>query len=1359
MPEQWTGDEEGRRVSAPTRGPDTEALDAALDREDFEDSFLCQVARASVPPRLPVPGMRLGDRDGRRYEVLEELGGGAMGQVFRAQDTVLQRRVALKFLIPHESLADAPRVALLRQEGRAIAQLDHEHIVRIFNVDLWSSEPGEPPVPFLVMECLEGESLSALLRRGRPSPRRAMEILDAVAAGLAHAHEHHIVHRDLKPSNVFITRKGVVKILDFGLAWLAAASAPPDLALSTAGTPPYMAPEQWRGEAQDARTDLWAAGVLLFEMLTGEPPFAGEPEEIRARVTSPDPVPSARERVPTLPETVDRLLAALLAKDPGERLGSAVELRERLRQVEQGLAPRREVSRSAVPQRRQVTLVACRLADVAGLAARLDPEDVGELEAAFHRACTDVFQEHGGSVMLCMGEEVLGCFGHPVAREDDSERAVSAGLRLASTVAPALQDSPLLPPGRELAVQVGIHTDMVVLDETSIQGEAPRMAAWLARQARPGTACLSESTLTLVRGAFQTHPMERMRFTGLSGVRDVWVHQVLRPRRATSRFDRSLVARPLTPLVGRRAELLRLLDWWEEARQGHGVCGLITGEAGMGKSRLLREVRERVAPFMAVRLRCQCWPQSATSAFSPVIDLLRHLLRLDVEGTLAQHRARLETGLGALGLAGPRTWVLSSLVGLSGDEGAPHLRHTPDRLKQETLEALTALLLLLAEERPVLAELEDLHWADPSTLQLLGVLLEKLPRMRVCMLLTARPDFRPPWPTGASLRRLSLERLPSAIAGELVRKAAGPRALSSEVVARLVERTDGVPLFAEELTRTVLERPASEGTPSTALASSVPLSLRELLLTRLDRLPPSQKELAQLCAVVGRGFSHALLMSLSSRGDAALRKDLAGLVAEGLLQAEEGAERRFSFRHALIQDAASDSLPKPLRRQYHRRVARVLAEQFPEVAEAQPELLAWHYTESAQVEAAVRWWARAGELASRRSANVEALSHFRQALELLRTRPPSRERSGQELKLLMALALPLVQVQGYHSPEGEQVYPRIRELMRELEEDLPRLEPPYWVAFSHAFARARWDEAHEVAERLVRLGRGDGQRELLALGYRMMATDFFTWGRVHAALEHVERALAFSDVGLAQHQVLAVKHWVNPRVAALAYAAVLYAVLDAPDRSREHARLALRLAMDIGHPNTTAFALLYSALACQLRREPREALELCDRNIALSREHHFRLWLGWATLIRSWALAMLGSARDGLALMQSALGQWRRSGFVAGMPHNLGMLAEIHLLLGQSREALDAVREALGAVEASSERSYEAVLRGLEAEALRALGRDDEAREAQGRALRVAEQQGAWAYARWVRERRLGHPWVELPVSSEMPLGGASPDA
>ena len=1344
MPDRRDDEE---RLKESTRGGFDEE---ERDSEDFEDAFLRQVARESVPPRLPVPGMRLGDRDGRRYEVFEELGGGAMGQVFRARDTVLQRSVALKFLVPHESLAEAPMVALLRQEGRAIAQLDHEHIVRIFNVDLWSSEPGEPLVPFLVMECLEGESLSSLLRRGRPGPRRALEILDAVAAGLVHAHERHIVHRDLKPSNVFITKHGVVKILDFGLAWLAAASAPTDVALSTAGTPPYMAPEQWRGEAQDARTDLWAAGVLLFELLAGEPPYQGTPEEIRARVTSLEPAPSVRERVPALPEALDRLLASLLAKQPGDRLGSAAELRERLRQVEEGLAPRRQVSRDVPPQRRQVTLVACRLEDLDGLTARLDAEDVGELEAAFHRSCTEIFEEHGGSVVLCMGEEVLGCFGHPVAREDDSERAVNAGLHLASAVAPSLQESLLLPPGPELAVKVGIHTDMVVLDASSIQGEAPRMATWLARQARPGTVWVSDATLTLVRGAFVTRPVEPLRFTGLSGVRDVAAHQLLRPRRTASRFDRSLVARPLTPLVGRRQEVQRLLGWWEQARAGQGRCVLITGEAGMGKSRLLREVRERVPPFRALRMRCQCWPQSSNSAFAPIIDLLRHLLRLDTEGTAAQHRARLEAGLGTLGMGAERTWVLSGLVGLPGDEGAPHLRYSPERLKQETLDALTALLLRLAEDRPVLAEVEDLHWADPSTLQLLGVLLEKLPQARACLLLTARPDFLPPWRTSERVHRLALERLPSAIAGELVRKAAKGRSLPSELVAHLVAKTDGVPLFAEELTRTVLEHSTSgaesEGTLAGALGAPMPLTLRELLLTRLDRLPASRKALAQLCAVVGRSFSYALLSALSGRSDASLRKDLAGLVEEGVLQPEEAPEPRYGFRHALIQDAASDSLPRHLRRQYHRRVARVLAEQFLEVSEAQPELLAWHYKESGQVEPALRWWARAGELASRRSANVEALSHLRQALELLLTLPPSRERSGQELKLLIALELPLMEVEGLHSTEGERVYTQARELMRELEEDLPRLEPPYWITFAYAFARARWEEAHEVAERLVRLGRRHNLRELLALGYRMMATDFFTWGQLPAALEHVELALAFSDAGLEEHQALAVKHMVNPRVAALAYAAVVHAVLDAPERSREHGRHALRLAMDIGHPNTTAFALLYSALACQLRREPREALELCDRNIALSREHHFRLWLGWSTLIRAWAQAMLGHAREGLALMQAALAQWRRSGFAAGLPHDLGMLAEIHLLLGQPREALDAAREGLRAAEGTRECSYEVVLRGLEAEALRGLGQEAEARQAHAEALRVAQVQGALGFDRLVRERRVGRLLVELPV-------------
>ena len=365
------------------------------DAEELDDAFLQQVAQASVPLRAPSPGEHLGGPEGDRFEILERLGEGAMGLVFRARDKELQRVVALKFLLSRDGASETPMTALLRQEAKAVAQLDHENIVRIFDVAEWSGAPWEARVPFLVMECLEGESLAALLRRERPPLRRCISILSAVAAGLAHAHEHHVIHRDLKPGNVFMTRKGQVKILDFGLAHLTSALFPAALSLPGAGTPAYMAPEQWRGQPQDARTDIWAAGVMLFELLTGEPPCPEtQLSELREWVLSERPVPSVRERCPGLPEEVERLVADMLVKAPEQRLSSAAELKARLHHIEEEWTPWRDEPSHSAPQRRQVTLVVCWLADLAGLAEHLDAEDFGELEGAFHQSCSEILVRH-----------------------------------------------------------------------------------------------------------------------------------------------------------------------------------------------------------------------------------------------------------------------------------------------------------------------------------------------------------------------------------------------------------------------------------------------------------------------------------------------------------------------------------------------------------------------------------------------------------------------------------------------------------------------------------------------------------------------------------------------------------------------------------------------------------------------------------------------------------------------------------------------------------------------------------------------------------------------------------------------------
>ncbi|MBN1205696.1 MAG: protein kinase, partial [Myxococcaceae bacterium] len=968
-----TGEHDGQ---GPVDLPPEDAEWEPDDGSDFDDSFLREVARAAprpTPHRL-LPGERLGGSDGRRFEIIHPLGEGTMGQVFRAHDAELQRVVALKFLSPREELA-----GMGLREARAIARLDHENIIRIFDVAEWRAGPGEPSVPFLVMECLQGESLADLLLRERKLElRRALRLMRGVAAGLAHAHEHHIIHRDLKPSNVFITRQGPVKLLDFGLAWQApvgTASVPQEL--PKAGTPSHMAPEQWWGEQVDERTDIWAAGVMLFQLLTGELPYPDpRMDDLRAKVLSPEPVPSLRERHPELPWELESLLAVALSKDPDKRLLSAQDLREELRELEEHLRPGRRVQRSVAPQRRQVTLVSCRLAGLSALAEQLDPEDFGEVEATFHHAASEVIQRHGGSITLCIGDEVLACFGYPVVKEGDSERAVRAGLELPKAVHQALRERPPGPPA-ELTVQVGIDTDMVVLDDIppelrgrtpTIQGQAPRIAAWLGRQAGPDQVVLGPSTYLLVKRAFDTVPLGTRAFDGR---RTLELHRVLRSRVAVIRFERTLAGNgKLSPLVGRERELELLRDAWRRAREGQGGYVLVSGEAGIGKSRLLQELRERVLPESPLLLRLQCWSQFSSSALHPVTEALRRQWLLPERSPQENLRA-LELRLEKRGLTPVQVGLLASLLSLPVAEDSPHLRLTPQRQKEETMAALAALPMHLEWERPALVVVEDLHWADPSTLQLLGFLLEFMDRLRVLLVLSARPEFRPPWGQHPRFQLLALERLSAACTKRLVKEVARGQQLPDKVVTQLVARTDGIPLFVEEMTRVMLNGGS---------AATIPLTLQELLLARLDTLPRRQKELAQLCAVLGRSFSLALLVTLTGLAGTALRRDLAGLVAAGLLQPwDEEAEPGYQFRHALIQEAALQSLPRGARRQYHQRIAQALEER----PERPAGILAYHYLAANDEAKGLEYTLIAARTAKRQYANDEAIHHYQRALEVL----------------------------------------------------------------------------------------------------------------------------------------------------------------------------------------------------------------------------------------------------------------------------------------------------------------------------------------------------------------------------------------
>ena len=1287
----------------------------------FERELLRELVLADAPPRLPVPGEWLGGRDGDRFEVQRELGHGAMGWVFRARDEELQREVALKFLMPRWGfLEEALR------EARAIARLSHEHIVRIFDVGEWSDRPGATRLPFLVMECLEGESLAAVLKReGRLEPGRALEILDAMLAGLAHAHEQRVIHRDLKPSNVFITRDGTVKLLDFGLAWFTLSALPHAPSQPTAGTPGYMAPEQWRGEAQDVRTDLWAAGIVLYEMLTGRLPYPGlSLEALKARVTSAEPMPQVRAVRPELRREVDALLAMALAKEPGRRFPTAREMREELREVRVRLGFAQEAPRAQEPQRRQVTLVCCQLTSQTGTLARLDSEDLGELQTAFHQACGELIRQHGGSLLLSMGGEVLACFGCSRTREDDSERAVLTALLLARVLPEVLREKLPHLAASALAVRLGVRTDRVILEERSVQGEAPGVASWLARQAGPGGVVVGDTTWRRVRGLFETEPLGARTFEGLSGSTRLEIHRVRREREVAFRFARSLATRGPLPMVGRERELEWLLASWERARRGQGSFVLVQGEAGIGKSLLLQALRERVAPEATVPMALQCWPRFSAGSLQPPSALLSQLLRFSPEGTPSRHFEEMVEQLGALGLSEEQAHLIGLFLGLPVPAGSPVHVLAPEWRKERAFEAMVELLRRMARKRPLLFTVEDLQWADSLRLELLGSLLGAVDKEPILVALSARPEFQPPWPARPWFHPLVLERLPAGTSAALVKEVALGGELPAQLLQELVRRTDGVPLFIEEMTRMVLERADSSEAQPRELPPSIPETLQELLLARLDLLPSRQKALAQLCAVVERDLSLELLVKLTGRDEAGLRWALARLESAGLLQAQRGAGGPvYQFRHVLIQEAAWQSLSRRERRRYHRHIAQVLEEHFPGVVATRPEVLAHHHAEAGEPGRAIPYWAAAGQIASLKAAHPEAVRYLSTALEVLRTQPESSQRNQQELQLLMALGLPLMQTRGLRAPEVRQADDRVRQLIREQGESMPVSELAYWEPFI-SYARADFRLRHRLARHLVGLGRGQHRPLLLALGHRMMATDFLMWGRMRVARAHIERSVACVEADVQQELALAARYGLSPTVGARSVASIIFSALGEPEEARRHSREAREHAERIGHPHSLAYALTYAGVTCQIRGEVEEALALAEQAQALSRRHDFWVFLSLSAITRGWALCMRGQ-QEGLVLLREAIERWRAMGLRAGMPYNFILLAEVELKRGQVRKGFSAILQALAWEETTGELSYGVELYRIHAELLRAWGREDDARHSLLRAIQLAREQGS----------------------------------
>jgi serine/threonine protein kinase/predicted ATPase len=1271
--------------------------------------------------------VKQGDRIGRnkRFEITGRLGSGGMGVVFAAIDRQLERSVAIKFILPDPQIPRDQLVRILKREAMATARLRHDNIVAIFDIATWKR------VPYLVMEHLEGDSLAQMLGQTRLSVLRATEVMIDVARGVSHAHENGIIHRDLKPSNVFVLKGGRAKILDFGLAAFAQLPSQPAVPAGesnpTAGTPASMAPEQWRGASQDERTDIWSMGVMLFHLFTGQRPYPStEALELYKEICSEQSAPSVLSVQDNLPEEAEMIVARAMQKKPELRFQTSAQLLEALVGFHKSLIrspeARRETRRTL--QRRQLTFLSCGLTSLATLVPDHDQED--ESLSKFNALCADIINTLNGRLVAVLGGKVLACFGHPIAHEGDAERTVRAGLQIIEAVRRTRSQRGF----SSVRVRIGIHTGLEIVEDVEgereafhIQGTTPQIAASLERLADDDAVVIGHSTAHLARGVFELECLGSHVVEGAS--QPIEAYRVSRERDIDNRFDAAF-ASSQTPLVGREADVEHLVELWRSARNSQGQFALLTGEAGIGKSRLVRVLKDRIASDGATRMSCQCWPQFKSSAFHPVIELLLRSMGILREDSTEQKLGKLETSLSALEMDSTENMpLIASLLSIPLP-GASDLLSDPRERKKRTIDSLKDMVLALAGQRPVLFVAEDLHWADHSTLELLSALLESVTSAQVLILGTARPEFRKLWPTRSHVHQIPVSHLPPRLAAEMVQRAAGVSTLPTDVINALVQRAEGVPLFIEEMTRTVVDSVRD----SVALGESVvspmlPATLNELFLARLDRLTPTSKELAQISSVVGRSFPYVLIHRVSGTREATLQGALLSLSeADVLLCQGRPPDSKYQFKHFLIQDAAYHSLPKKKRRELHLRVAQALTELLPETTEIQPELLAHHYTDGGDIEQALANWERAGRRAAERSANVEAINHFGQALQMLAKIAEGPDRNRRELSLQLALGAPLMAVKGYAAAEVEKAYARARELCRGASEDV-QIFPALQGLWQFYMVSGELPTARELAEQLLVVAQNSTDSTMLLLATRSLATTVFLQGEIVRCRELTETGLALYDRG--SHGSLGLRYGHDPGVAHGLYAAWAIWLLGYPDRALRKAFDAVTLAEKLAHPVSIAFAKCYSAV---LRNSCGDYLAAAaDAAVAksVSTAHHLALWLAVGTMMEGWARFGLGDWEAGIALFRQGVTEWQGTGARAGMTFFLVTLAEAYRKARLPKKGMIVLDEAEALVEQNSEHYYEAELYRVKGELRLALApQDHDGAEAEiRRAVEIASHQKA----------------------------------
>ena len=927
-------------------------------------------------------------------------------------------------------------------------------------------------------------------------------------------------------------------------------------------------------------------------------------------------------------------------------------------------------------ERRQLTVLFCDMVGATALSQLLDPEDLRELIVSYQKVCGDAVLTHEGHVAQYLGDGVVMYFGYPRSHEDEAQRAVRCGLDILTGV-DALRDSGKIPPDTSLDVRLGAHTGRVFvgpvgagdrIDQIAL-GDTPNIAARIQSEAEPGTLVVSEVTWKIVEGYFTGKCLGEWRLKGVSEPMRLWLVRGESPSR-----ERVEVADTLRPFVGRERERSVLEQAWEDSRAGRSQFVLLRGDPGMGKSRLAQLFRDEVQFSAAELLSMRATPYNSNSPFHPVIELISSKLGIDHSQTPAERLGRVEEGLASLGLAEPEAvMLLASLLSLPISDGYAAGDLSPARRRTYTMQLLVEFVGAVARPGATLLLVEDLHWADTSTLEFLELLVTTAPDVPLLGIFTARCELDLSWADAPALCSIELFRFQRAEAETIVRGVALGKTLPSEVLQQIIARSDGVPLFLEELTRSILDSGAlSERAVSWEavgpIAVEIPATMDASLMSRIDRLGASRAT-AQLAATIGREFSFQLLREVSERDEAALRQDLERLLQTGLAWSVDDQANSFLFKHALVRDAAYNSLLRSTRQSYHSRIAAALRTRFADLALVRPDLIAGHLTAAGEDEDAVVFWEAAGQQALARTAVREAAEHFQRTIDCLRRLSVTRERQERELNIQILLFPLFMAVYGWGAVEVEQACARALRLAEELRRhDLSYA--PQWGLWTNRFLRGELVSALEAAEAVLQLAQRSGVPMIELTGRHAISYTLFARGEYIRAIEEADAGLALYDFDQ-EKELVKIFGSASTLFLRSSKSHSLWMVGRLDESAEECDRL-LQLGRDLRHPPSLAAALALFVHGMAFRYsyigQMGCLLSIVDELLMLSREENFFLWYAQAYTYRGVIAQALGddTARH---QMLEGLELWEQTGARLTLVMMNVFCAEALYRLGDDQEA------------------------------------------------------------------------------------------